>query len=79
MEEGKFKVLKASAGSGKTYSLVKEYLLLALGAGKPDYYRHILALTFTNAAAAEMKERVLLGLKKTWQRPTLRVPPWLLT
>lgn len=63
MEEGKFKVLKASAGSGKTYSLVKEYLLLALGAGKPDYYRHILALTFTNAAAAEMKERVLLALK----------------
>jgi ATP-dependent exoDNAse (exonuclease V) beta subunit len=67
MEEGKFKVLKASAGSGKTYSLVKEYLLLALGAGKPDYYRHILALTFTNAAAAEMKERVLLALKNIAQ------------
>lgn len=48
---------KSSAGSGKTYTLAKEYLKLALRA--PDYYRKILAVTFTNRAAQEMKERVL--------------------
>ncbi len=68
MTEGKFKVLKASAGSGKTYALVKEFLLLALQYNKPDYYRHILAITFTNAAAAEMKERVLHRLRDFAER-----------
>jgi ATP-dependent exoDNAse (exonuclease V) beta subunit len=57
------KVLKSSAGSGKTYALVREYLRLALSSGtQPGYYRHILAITFTNAAAGEMKERVLSAL-----------------
>ncbi|MDZ4823202.1 MAG: UvrD-helicase domain-containing protein [Flavobacteriales bacterium] len=60
--EPTLKVLKASAGSGKTYALVREYLRLALGSKKTDYYRHILAITFTNAAATEMKERVLKRL-----------------
>ena len=64
MTSGLFKVIRASAGSGKTYSLVKEYLLLALKHNSPWYYRHILAITFTNAAAAEMKERVLLRLQE---------------
>lgn len=50
-------IFKSSAGSGKTYTLAKEYLKLALRA--PDYYKHILAVTFTNRAAEEMKERVL--------------------
>ena len=50
-------VLKSSAGSGKTYALSKAYLKLALGS--PDYYKKILAVTFTNRAAEEMKERVL--------------------
>ncbi len=50
-------VYKSSAGSGKTYTLAKEYLKLALKA--PDYYQKILAVTFTNRAAEEMKERVL--------------------
>lgn len=61
---GLFRVMRASAGSGKTYSLVKEYLKLALKFGSADYYKHILAITFTNAAAAEMKERVLQRLKE---------------
>lgn len=57
------RVLKSSAGSGKTYALVREYLRLALSSGnQPGYYRHILAITFTNAAAGEMKERVLSAL-----------------
>jgi len=61
---GLFKVVRASAGSGKTYSLVKEFLLLALKTKSADYYKNILAITFTNAAAAEMKERVILRLKE---------------
>ncbi len=64
MTTGLFKVIRASAGSGKTYALVKEYLVLALRNNSPWYYRHILAITFTNAAAAEMKERVLLRLSE---------------
>ncbi len=50
-------IFKSSAGSGKTYTLAKEYLKLALRSA--DYYKRILAVTFTNRAAEEMKERVL--------------------
>jgi ATP-dependent exoDNAse (exonuclease V) beta subunit len=50
-------VYKASAGSGKTYQLVTEYLKLLLK--NPVSYRHILAVTFTNKATSEMKSRVL--------------------
>lgn len=50
-------IYRSSAGSGKTYTLAKEYLKLALKS--PDYYQKILAVTFTNRAAEEMKERVL--------------------
>ncbi|MCQ2272660.1 MAG: UvrD-helicase domain-containing protein [Bacteroidales bacterium] len=52
-----FKVYKASAGSGKTTSLVAEFLALCLL--KPDRFRNILAVTFTNNATAEMKERIV--------------------
>ncbi|MFN7014858.1 MAG: UvrD-helicase domain-containing protein [Bacteroidia bacterium] len=58
-----FTVYKSSAGSGKTYTLVKEYLKLALANGQKDYYRYILAITFTNKASEEMKARVFLFLK----------------
>lgn len=54
-----FKIYRSSAGSGKTFTLVKEYLRLALSSSKPDSYRSILAITFTNKAAEEMKSRVL--------------------
>ncbi len=50
-------VYKASAGSGKTFRLVIEYLKLLMADG--NNYRHILAVTFTNKATAEMKERVV--------------------
>jgi len=53
---------RASAGSGKTYRLVLEYLALALKDDKKDKFKHILAITFTNKAAAEMKERILKSL-----------------
>ncbi|MEO5584371.1 MAG: UvrD-helicase domain-containing protein, partial [Flavobacteriales bacterium] len=58
-----FKVLHSSAGAGKTHALVKHYLLLSLHGPDPSAYSHILALTFTNKAAAEMRERVLTYLE----------------
>ena len=54
------KVFKASAGSGKTFRLVLEYIVLLLR--HPANYRRILAVTFTNKATAEMKERVVKEL-----------------
>ena len=53
-----FKIYKASAGSGKTFTIVKEYLTLCLGKNS-DAYREILAVTFTNKAAGEMKAKIL--------------------
>lgn len=50
-------VYKASAGSGKTYRLTLGYLELLFR--NPQAYRHILAVTFTNKAASEMKSRIL--------------------
>ena len=50
-------VYKASAGSGKTFQLVGEYLKLLMM--NPQYYRNILAVTFTNKATTEMKSRIL--------------------
>lgn len=58
------KILKASAGSGKTYQLSKAYRNLLLESDDPYAYRHILAVTFTNKATAEMKERILEDLAK---------------
>ena len=57
-------VYNASAGSGKTYTLVKAYLKLALGSSNAYYFKRILAITFTKKAAAEMKERILLHLRQ---------------
>lgn len=53
-------VVKASAGAGKTYFLTKEYLTLAFKS--PHYFKTILAVTFTNKAAEEMKVRILKEL-----------------
>ncbi len=55
------RIYKASAGSGKTYTLVREYLRLAFQS--TDAFKHILAITFTNKAAAEMKSRVIESLE----------------
>jgi len=57
-----FVVYKSSAGSGKTFTLVKEYLKIVLV--NPSKFRHILAITFTNKAANEMKERIISSLKE---------------
>ena len=49
----------ASAGSGKTFTLVRDYLTLLLDPKKSVGFQRILAITFTNKAAGEMKDRVL--------------------
>ncbi|MBL4643140.1 MAG: UvrD-helicase domain-containing protein [Flavobacteriaceae bacterium] len=58
-----FQVYNASAGSGKTFTLVKEYLKVVLNSDDRYTFQSILAITFTNKAAAEMKERILSNLQ----------------
>ena len=60
MHNSPFKIYNASAGSGKTYTLTKEYLKIILSA--PKSYKQILAITFTNKAVSEMKHRILGSL-----------------
>jgi ATP-dependent exoDNAse (exonuclease V) beta subunit len=63
MENIPFKIYSASAGSGKTFTLVKEYLKICLTSKSPKKFVEILAVTFTNKAAAEMKDRIISSLK----------------
>ncbi len=62
--EGSFIVMHSSAGAGKTHALVKRYLGRCLASANSGAYRQVLALTFTNKAAAEMRERVLRYLEQ---------------
>ena len=59
-------VYKASAGSGKTFTLATEYIRLLIE--NPQSYRTILAVTFTNKATEEMKTRILSQLYGIWQQ-----------
>ena len=76
-------IIKASAGSGKTYTLALEYIKLLLGSsstqGEPrlytgerhrEYHRHIVAVTFSNKATDEMKQRIVkeLAVLAQWQQ-----------
>lgn len=56
------RIMKASAGSGKTFNLAKTYIRLLLTDEERYSYRHILAVTFTNKATDEMKNRILKEL-----------------
>lgn len=58
-------IYKASAGSGKTFTLAVEYIRHLIA--NPKAYRGILAVTFTNKATAEMKQRILQQLWGIWQ------------
>jgi len=59
-----FTLLKASAGSGKTYSLAERFVQFLLSSHIPqNHLRNILAITFSNNAAKEMRERILSWLK----------------
>lgn len=57
-----FLVYKASAGSGKTFTLAVHYIKLLVTAQAPAEYSRILAVTFTNKATGEMKDRIISQL-----------------
>lgn len=66
------KIYKASAGSGKTYTLTGEYLRILFAKymeGNRHPYRNILAVTFTNKATDEMKQRILQELRQLSEDP----------
>lgn len=69
-----FKIYNASAGSGKTYTLVKEYLKILFESENLFKFRQILAMTFTNKAVGEMKERILEMLKLFSNEEILKEP-----
>lgn len=58
-KNSQYTIYNASAGSGKTFTLVKEYLKLLFQSNSQLAFRNILALTFTNKAVGEMKERII--------------------
>lgn len=72
-------IYNASAGTGKTYSLVKQYLRRLLLSNAHNKHRHLLAITFTNKAVTEMKERVLTMLDKfiSYQETQVNAPTML--
>ncbi len=74
MSFNSFNIYDASAGSGKTFALVKEYLKVLFSSNKKDAYRYILAITFTNKAVGEMKERIIETLKTFADKNILESP-----
>ena len=62
----RFIICRASAGSGKTYTLVRQYLEIAIASPSHlrDRFEHILAITFTNKAANGMKDRIMDQLRR---------------
>ena len=67
-------LLKASAGSGKTHALTERFVQFLLSDQIPrNHLRNILAITFSNNAAKEMKERILKWLKDVYFRDPERL------
>ena len=62
-------VYTASAGAGKTHTLTREYLRLALSSPDPRYFTTIQAVTFTKKATGEMKERIIDELHRLAEDP----------
>ena len=62
-KQSPFSIYNASAGSGKTYTLVQDYLKILFTSNSLLTFRTVLALTFTNKAVGEMKERIIETLK----------------
>ena len=69
-----FKIYNASAGSGKTYTLVKDYLSVVLNADAYLPHRQVLAMTFTNKAVDEMKQRIVSALIR-FSKPEILTTP----
>ena len=70
MSASTFNIYNASAGSGKTFTLVKDYLKIVLTSKEFLPHRHVLAITFTNKAVDEMKTRIVEALM-TFASPTI--------
>ena len=70
MSGSTFNIYNASAGSGKTFTLVKDYLKIVLTSKEFLPHRHVLAITFTNKAVDEMKTRIVEALM-TFAAPTI--------
>lgn len=74
-DKATFKVYQASAGSGKTYTIVLEYLKLCLSqVADTDNFKNILAITFTNKAANEMKAKIINQLQNIIESDTDKAP-----
>ena len=74
MSNSSFKIFNASAGSGKTFTLVKEYLKVLIASDNYFKFKEILAITFTNKAVGEMKERIIEMLKLFSKEDILKDP-----
>ncbi|RXG33062.1 UvrD-helicase domain-containing protein [Leeuwenhoekiella marinoflava] len=73
-------IYNASAGAGKTFALVKNYLCILFKSNNEFKYRRILAITFTNKAVAEMKMRIVKNLQEFSEENIFEEPsPMLLT
>ena len=59
-----FKIINSSAGSGKTFNLATEYIAKLLKSEDEEHFKSMLALTFTNKASIEMKDRILIYLSE---------------
>lgn len=69
-----FHIYNASAGSGKTFTLVKEYLKVLFKSSAKNPYKNVLAITFTNKAVGEMKERIIDALKQFSSKAIFSTP-----
>jgi ATP-dependent exoDNAse (exonuclease V) beta subunit len=69
-----FDIYNASAGSGKTFTLTSRVLTSIIKSKEDDAFKGTLALTFTNKAADEMKDRILAGLKEFSNIKNIKTP-----
>lgn len=67
MSQQTLTVYRASAGSGKTFTLAIQYIKLLIANNNPYAFKQILAVTFTNKATGEMKDRILQQLYGIWK------------
>ncbi|WP_426431991.1 UvrD-helicase domain-containing protein [Winogradskyella sp. HB-48] len=74
MQDSAFKIYNASAGSGKTFTLAKTYIKILVQSKNNEQFKSILAITFTNKAVGEMKERIIEMLKAFSQEESLYEP-----
>ena len=68
-EQSAFTIISAAAGSGKTYTLVLQYLTDLLKTPLPERFKEMLAITFTNKAVYEMKHRIVSTLAQLAKTP----------